>query len=230
MEPLRILSTLAVQGVIQQARTRLEDAAGLPLAFEFAPTADLLARIARGETADVAILTRGAIDGLIEQGRFAPGSRADVAVSCIGAAVKAGEPHPAISTVDAFRSALLGARSLAYSRTGISGIYIAGLLERMALAQAVNARAHVLDGGLTATLLVDGRCDLAIQQVSELLAVPGIEVIGHLPEGVQSATVFAAGRFALSKFPVAADRLIRCLVAPELRPVFEARGLQAPAP
>ncbi|GAA5233153.1 ABC transporter substrate-binding protein [Verticiella sediminum] len=229
MTAVRVFATLALQGVIEQARSELEAAAAMGLDVRFAPTADLMACIGRGEEADVAVLTRGAIEDLIGRGLLTTDNRIDLAVSHIAAAVKAGAPHPDIGTLDAFQSALLEARSVAYSRTGISGSHFADLIERLGIASALNARAQVPSGGFTATLLVDGRCDLAIQQLSELRVVPGIEIVGHLPEGAQLATVFTAGRFARSAVADAAAAVISCLASPLLQPVFQKCGLDVPA-
>ena len=228
MASLRMLATLALQSVIEEVLPDLQTAAGMPLDVRFAPTADLLARIGQGEAADVALLTQTAITDLIGRGVCAEGSCVALAESRIAAAVKAGDPHPDIGTLQAFRSTLLAARSVGYSRTGISGAHFASLIERLGIAREVNARAHVLNGGFTATLLVDGRCDLAVQQWSELLTVPGIEIVGPLPEGAQAVTLFAGGRFADSPVAPAARAVLACLAAPRLRPAFAARGLRPP--
>src|ERR1700744_106548 len=144
MSGLRILSTLAVMGAMPRIAEACEAATGLTLETEFAPTVGLLERLRAGAEADIAILTAGGIDEMISEGRIRPGTRTDVALSFVGIAVKAGAPKPDISSVEAFRSALLAARSIAYSRIGASGIYFAGLIERLGIADAVNAKAKIV--------------------------------------------------------------------------------------
>ena len=193
--PLRLFSTLAVMGLLQEMLPELETAAGRPVTAEFAPTAALFRRIEAGEAADLAILTAEAVAAMTADGRMLPGSRRDLCISLIGMAVRAGAPRPDIATPEACRAALLGARSIAYSRAGASGIFFAGLIERLGIAEAVNAKATVIPQGLTAELAARGEAEIAIQQVSELMAVPGIDIVGPLPEALNTRAVFSGGLF-----------------------------------
>ena len=113
--------------------------------------------------------------------------------------MKAGAAHPDIATEAALRETLLGARSVAYSRIGASGIFFAQLIERMGIAAEINARATIVPSGFTAERLVNGEADLAIQQLSELKQVAGVEVVGPIPLHLQSPAVFSAGRMAASQ-------------------------------
>jgi molybdate transport system substrate-binding protein len=191
---IRILSTLAVLGVLRGALSGAE-AAGFAMEVSFDPTARLLARIAAGERADIAILTDAGIEALTAEAVLAAGTRRDLARSWIGMAVPSGAPHPAMGSMDALRAALLAAPSLAYSRAGASGIFFAGLLERLGIAEAVNAKATVIPQGLAAELAARGEVALAIQQESELMAVPGVEMVGRLPEEANTCAVFSAAIF-----------------------------------
>src|SRR5580698_10245187 len=128
MTGLRLLSTLAVMGAMRELIARCE-AEGIPIKADFAPTIALLERLRAGEAADIAIMTAEGIDDLIAEGIIRPNTRADIARSFVGIAVKAGAPKPDIASVEAFKPALLSARSVAYSRIGASGIYFAGLIE-----------------------------------------------------------------------------------------------------
>ncbi|WP_043358476.1 substrate-binding domain-containing protein [Belnapia sp. F-4-1] len=193
--PVRLFSTLAVMGLLQEMLPGLEAEIGQPIAADFAPTAALLRRIEAGEAADLAILTAEAVEALMTEGRLLPGSRRDLCISLIGMAVRAGAPRPDIATPEACRATLLSARSIAYSRAGASGIFFAGLIKRLGIAEAVNAKATVIPQGLTAELAALGEAEIAIQQVSELMAVPDIEIVGPLPEALNTRAVFSAALF-----------------------------------
>ena len=179
-----------------------------------------------GESADVVILTREGLDELAREARVVADSCVDLARSYVGIAVKAGAVHPDIATEPALRAALLGARSVAYSRIGASGILFAQLIERLGIASEINARAVVIPQGFTAERLVTGEADLAVQQISELKQVGGIEVIGPIPHELQTPAVFSAGRMATSAKVGPSDRLLRFLASPEVAPVLRQSGLE----
>ena len=186
----------------------------------------LLERLRAGEAADVVILTREGLDEVAREGRVAAESCVDLARSWVGIAVKAGAAHPDISTEAALRTALLGARSVAYSRLGASGILFAKLIERLGIASEINAKAQIIQQGFTAEKLVTGEADLAVQQISELKQVGGIEVVGPIPRALQTPAVFSAGRMAATKTPAEADRLLRFLASPEVAPALRESGLE----
>ncbi|CAM5280775.1 hypothetical protein SANTM175S_03650 [Streptomyces antimycoticus] len=150
----------------------------------------LLERIHSGEVPDVLIAVTDDIRQLSAQGTVDGRARLPVARTGIGLAVRARTPRPLIATVDDLVRTLLGARSVAYSRTGASGIYFAQLLGRLGIAEAVNARATIVQKGFAAATLLDGRADLAVQQVSELMTVPGVDVVGPLPADAAHDTEF----------------------------------------
>jgi molybdate transport system substrate-binding protein len=141
-------------------------------------------------------------------------------------AVKAGAPCPDIATETALRATLLSARSVAYSRIGASGMFFAQLIERMGIASEVNTRARIVSSGLTAELLNTGEADLAVQQISELKLVPGVDIVGPIPVELQSPMVFSAGRMAASERPVEADRLLKFLTSTEIAAALRGSGLE----
>jgi molybdate transport system substrate-binding protein len=229
MTSLRVVSTLAVMGAMQDLTALYAKATGTALDTDFSPTVALLERLRGGEAADIAILTAQGIDDLIRDGVIQPGTRTDMALSFVGIAVKAGAPKPDISSVAAFKATLLAARSVAYSKIGASGIFFAGLLERLGIAAEVNARAVVVPSGFTAERLVSGEAELAVQQISELMVVPGIEVVGPLPADVQTVATFSAGLLAGSRQVAMARSLLHFLVSPAIAPALRRAGLEPTA-
>jgi molybdate transport system substrate-binding protein len=223
---VRLLSTLALMGAVRSLAGRYEAAGGARIDADFAPTLGLLDRLRDGEAADVVILTREGLDDLAAKGTVVAESRFDLARSFVGIAVKAGTEHPDIATEPALRATLLGSRCVAYSRIGASGIFFAQLIERMGIAHEVNARARVIPSGFTAELLVSGEAELAVQQISELKQVVGVEVVGPIPHHLQSPAVFSAGRLAASKRVVQSDALLKYLASPEVAPVLRESGLE----
>ena len=221
---VRLLSTLALRGAVCALTEPYQAASGVRIDADFAPTLALLDRLRGGEAADVVILTRDGLDELAVEGSVVADSCVDLARSYVGIAVKAGLAHPDIATETALRATLLGAR-VAYSRIGASGIFFAQLIERMGIAPAINARARIVPSGFTAERLVTGEADLAVQQISELKQVTGIEVVGPIPLQMQIPAVFSAGRLAASKRTVQADALVKYLASPEAAPALRESGL-----
>jgi len=205
---------------------RYEAAGGGCIIADFAPTLALLDRLRGGEGADVVILTREGLSELAGVGCVVADSCVDLARSYVGIAVKAGAAHPDIATEAALRTALLGARSVAYSRIGASGILFAQLIEQLGIATEINARAVIIPSGFTAERLVGGEADLAIQQISELMQVSGVDVVGPIPHELQTPAVFSAGRMAASQKADQADRLLHYLASPEVAPVLRSCGLE----
>jgi molybdate transport system substrate-binding protein len=229
MTSLRVLSTLAVMGAMQELSGLYEAQTGAGIAADFSPTVALLERLRAGEIADIAILTAQGIDDLTREGVIRPGTRTDVALSFVGIAVKAGAPKPDISSVAAFKATLRAARSIAYSKIGASGIFFASLLERLGIAAEINAKAVIVPSGFTAERVASGEVELAVQQVSELMVVPGIEVVGPLPAEIQTVATFSAGLLATSEQGEAAGALLHYLASPAIAPILRRAGLEPAA-
>ena len=226
MEKVRMLSTLGLMGAMRSLSSAFEAASGIQVDADFAPTLALLKRLRAGEAADLVILTREGLDDMIGEDRVIADSAADLARSYVGLAVRKGAPHPDFANEAALRKTLLAARSVAYSRLGASGVYFAQLIVRMGIAAEINAKATIVEQGFTAERLVSGEADLAVQQISELKQVEGIEVIGPVPHDLQTPAVFSAGRMANAKQADAADRLLRYLASAEVVPVLRQSGLE----
>ncbi|SDI75355.1 molybdate transport system substrate-binding protein [Bradyrhizobium sp. Rc2d] len=226
MDNIRMLSTLGLMGAMRSLSSAYEAATGVRIDADFAPTQALLKRLRDGEAADLVILTREGLDAVIGEGRVVADSAADLARSYVGIAVRAGQAHPDIADEAALRATLLAARSVTYSRLGASGIYFAQLIQRLGIAAEINAKATIVQQGFTAERLVNGEADLAVQQISELKQVGGIEVVGPIPHDLQTPAVFSAGRMANATHAEAADRLLRYLASQEVVPVLRQSGLE----
>jgi len=223
---IRILSTLGLMGAMRSLSSAFETASGIHVDADFAPTLALVKRLRAGEAADLVILTREGLDEMIAEERVVANSAADLARSYVGIAVRAGQAHPDIASPAALRKALLAARSIAYSRLGASGVYFAQLIQHWGIAAEINARATVVEQGFTAERLVSGEADIAVQQISELKQVAGIEVVGPVPHELQTPAVFSAGRMVSAMQADAADRLLRYLASSEIVPVLRQSGLE----
>jgi molybdate transport system substrate-binding protein len=221
---IRVLCTLGLRGLLDEITSAL-DGRGLYFTPSYGATNVLIPKIGAGETADVAILTDAGIEGLIEHGTLAAGSRRDLARSAIGIAVKAGAPKPDIRTPEAFKQTLLAARSIAFSRSGASGIHFANLISQLGIADEVARKARIFDG-VVGTLAARGEVEIAVQQVSELKLVGGIDIVGPLPDALQKVTVFSAGVFAKSARPAAAGLFIEALRTPDVAAVMRNQGLE----
>jgi len=225
-DTIRMLSTLALKGAVHRLADNYEASTATRIEADFAPTLALLDRLRSGENADVVILTREGLDALAGEGRVVPASCVDLARSYVGITVSEGFAHPDITTEAALSTALLAARSVAYSRLGASGIFFAQMIERMGIAAEVNAKATITPSGFTAERLVTGEADLAVQQISELKQVAGIEVVGPIPFALQTPAVFSAGRMTASSKIDPFERLLRYLASPEVAPLLRDTGLE----
>jgi molybdate transport system substrate-binding protein len=226
---IKVYSTIGVQVALDELTPKFEKASGHKLAITWGTALMLTKRIQGGESADVMILTRVGIDTMSKEGKIAPGSGITLASSSVAIAVKAGAPKPDISTPEALKQTLLNAKSISYTDPaagGASGVYFAQLLERMGIADKMKAKTkYPPPGGYSATLLLTGEAELAVQQKPELMHIAGAEVVGLLPGDLNMVTVFAAGIGVASKDGGAAKALIEFLHSPEAAAVFQARGL-----
>ena len=186
-------------------------------------------RLARGEPADVLLMVGSALDILLADGRAVKGSRADLARSSIGMAVRAGAPKPDISTVAKLRQALLDAKSIAYSDSA-SGVYLEKqLFSRLGIAAQMSKTARMIPGDPVGGVVARGEAELGFQQISELKPIPGIDVVGPIPAEVQSITVYAAGLAAASAHPDQARALIAFLASPAAAAAVQATGMETMA-
>jgi molybdate transport system substrate-binding protein len=189
-------------------------------------------RLARGESADVVILDGEAADKLAERGLVRPGSKQTLARSLIGMVVKAGEPKPDISSVDAFRKTLLDAKSIAYSDSG-SGTYLSTrLFDKLGVADQVKGKSRKVrgppSGEPVAAVVARGEAQIGFQQVSEVINVPGTTYVGAIPAELQPGFTFAGALTTAAREPDAGTALIRFLASPQAAPIVEKAGLAPP--
>jgi molybdate transport system substrate-binding protein len=224
---LRVLTSNSSFPVFDALAPAFEDATGQRYSVEADTARRMLARIKSGETADVVVLAAPDIDELVALGTVARESRRPFARSRVGVAVRKGAPKPDISSVEAFRRTLLEAKSIAHTQNGVSGRYVPVLLARLGIAEQMKPKTVTREGGYIGGVVAAGEAEIAIQQIVELLAVPGIEVVGPLPDEIQKVFETAAGIFAASSRPGAAESLLRFLLAPAASGVFREMGLEA---
>jgi molybdate transport system substrate-binding protein len=191
----------------------------------------LTKRIEGGEAFDVVVLTPAAVDDLAGKGKIAPGTKTVLARVGVGVMVKAGAPAPDIGSVDAFKRALINAKSVAYidpASGGSSGIYVANLLQKLGLADEIKPKAKLKQGGYVADLIKSGDAELGIHQISEIVPVKEVTLVGPLPAEIQNYTTYAAGVGAGAKDSDAAKALIKVLSGPAAAAVLKEKGMEQP--
>lgn len=223
---LRLLASNALDAPLRELIPQFERQSRFEVEVTYQSTNQILELATGGADADLLIAGRSAIDELARDGRVAAGSMVDLAASGIGVCVKSGAPRPDISSVDAFKRALLAAKSVAHTRTGQSGSYFAALIDRLGIGDAIRAKAKVQAGGIIGEVVARGDAELGIQQISEVLAVPGVDLVGPLPAGIQKVTVFAAAIGSRAKEKAAARSLIAYLGSAPALAVMKAKGLE----
>jgi molybdate transport system substrate-binding protein len=219
-----VLSTTGLTSTLDALSPTFEARSGHHLIVTYATTSQLKTRIDAGEPFDLCILTAPVVDALIKSGK-ALGGRTDIARSAIGVAVKKGASKPDISTAEAFKQTLLQATSVAFTSTGASGTYFLSVAERLGIGEAIKAKAHTTPGGPAGDLVAKGEAELAIQMISELLPVAGIDLVGPLPPELQNITVFAAGVSATAANPAGAAQLAAYLTSPDAIAAIRLKGM-----
>jgi molybdate transport system substrate-binding protein len=217
---IKVVATIAVEGALTAIEPQLAARAGAPVAVEFATTAALVERLANGEAADVAILTKEAVQQLAAQGYVR--SSTDLVASLIGIAVADGAPLPAMQTTADFVAFMKATPSLAYTLRGVSGVHMARLIERLELTEVVLPKAVVVDGFAGAPLR-EGKVAAAVQQISEL-KFTGASNIVPLPEELQVRTIFTAAVLAGTPRAAPAAQVVQALSSAEAAAAYERSG------
>jgi molybdate transport system substrate-binding protein len=228
---IKLLTAGAMRAVVLAVVADFEKQTGHKVTLDNDTAGGLARRIDGGEAFDVAIITPAVVDDLAKKGKIVPGSRIDLAKVGMGLAVKEGAAVPDIGSVDAFKRALLAAKSVAYidpKAGGSSGIYFDKLLDRLGIAEQVRAKAKLKAGGYVAELVASGEAEIAIHQISEIVPVKGVTLAGPLPAEIQNTTVYAGGIGAAAKDGTAAKALVTFLAGPATDPILKTKGMQKP--
>ena len=225
---IKVFSTIGVKSVLEELIPQYEKTSGHKLNVTWSTAALLAKRVQSGEHADALILVKRNVETLLKQGKIVPGTETLFGQSVFAVGVKTGAPKPDISTTEAFKKSLLAAKGLSYSDPaagGASGVYIAKQIEKMGIAEQLKDKTKFPpSGGLSGTLLIRGDADIAIQSKPELLSVPGVEVVGPLPDDMAFTVVYAAGVQSGATQADAAKAFVNYLKSPEAQAVFKAKG------
>jgi molybdate transport system substrate-binding protein len=221
----------AVRGVVTELAQAYERDSGNTVKLEFGTAGALQKRAVAGDAADVAIVTAAGLDELVKQGKIVGSSKHSVGKVGVGVAVRAGAPKPDISTPDAFKQAMLHARSVMYADPalgGQSGIHVARVFERLGIAGEMKPKSRLRPGAPEGLAEVaKGEIEVGLGQMSEIVAAKGVTLVGPLPSALQNTLTFSAGRMMASREAAAADRFIAELVSPQAREKFSAAGFES---
>ena len=226
---LKLLTTGAFKQVVLAVVPEYEKKTGNKVVVDNDTAGGLQKRIDGGETFDVAIITPGAIDGLAKEGKVVASTHTKLASVGVGVGVKEGAPKPDISTVDAFKKALLAAKAVAYidpAGGGSSGIYFDKLLEKLGIANEVRAKAKLKKGGYAAEFVASGEADLVVHQISEIIPVKGVALVGPLPAEIQNVTTYSGAVSTKSAQQEASQALLKQFSDPQTAALLKDKGMQ----
>jgi molybdate transport system substrate-binding protein len=226
---LKLLTAGAFKSTVMALLPEYEKASGNKVTVDNDTVGALMKRIEGGESFDVVVMTPETVDQLAAKGKVTSGSRTNLARVGVGVMVKAGASKPDISTVEAFKKALLEAKSISFidpASGGSSGIYIEKLIDRLGLSDQVKPKEKLKQGGYVADYVESGQAELGIQQISEILPHASVTLVGSLPKDIQNYTVYAAGIGAGAQDTAAAKALIASLVSPSAQALFKSKGME----
>jgi len=228
---VKILTAGAMKAVVLELVPAFEKETGHKAAVDNDTAGGLAKRIQGGEAFDLAVITPAVASELAAKGKIVADSQVNVARVGVGVVVKEGAPLPDISSVEAFKRALLAAKSVAYidpASGGSSGIYLVGLFDKLGITAEIKPKARLKQGGYVAELIANGEAELGLHQISEILPVKGVKLVGPLPAEIQNYTTYAAGVGADAKQPDGARTMMKLLAGPAADAVLKARGMERP--
>ena len=223
MADIKVMLSAAFKEAYLELVPQFERATGNKVSTAWVASVQMMSRLKGGEAVDLVILSGDSLDELVKARIIA--DRQDIAKSGVAAAVRSGAPKPDISSAEALKRAVLAAKSVVYS-TGPSGIYLIGLFERMGIADQIKSKVRQVQGEPAGAVVARGEAELGFQQMSELLPVPGIDIVGPLSADVQKITVFSAGVHRKAQAADAARALIRFFKTPAAAPVIRQKGME----
>ncbi len=223
---IKILTSNSTLPVLNALIPAYEKSSGNTVTISADSAKAMVARIRGGETGDVLVLGNGAVKELTEAGFINGATRRGFARAIVGVGVRSGTPHPDISSVDAFRKTLLAARAIAHTVHGASGMYIPALIEKLGITAEMKAKTVTRPGGYIGKVVVAGEADIALQQIPELLAVPGLDCVGPVPDAVQKSFETSIALFSSSTQAAAAQAMADFFANPVNTPLFREKGLE----
>jgi molybdate transport system substrate-binding protein len=225
---VRVLASNGIKAVVEDLRAQAEHAIGHAISVQYRPTAALKQEIDAGEPFDVVIVTVESIAQLSKEGKTTGGEGTPISRAGVGIGIRKGAPRPDITTPEALKRAMLGAKAIAYGPTGASTPYITRMLDTLGIADTMKAKTLFFDtSDGTNAAVVQGKADFGITLVSEILPVQGLELLGPFPNEFQGYVRFSAAVSANTKNPEAASALIKFLAGPDALSSIKARGMQA---
>ena len=223
---VRILTTRSVMTILDKIGPEFERTAGHTLNYSSDVAINLVRRIEAGEAFDLLVASPSQMDSLISKGIIVAASRTNLVRSGIGVQVKAGAPKPDISSMEAFKRALLDAKSIGYLKEGQSGVYLHQVFERIGIADAIRTKAVRPDKDIVSELVAKGEIELGLVVITQIVTTPGVDLVGPIPNEIQSYITFAAGIGAKATAPEAARQLLEFLKGPAALPVIKAQGME----
>jgi molybdate transport system substrate-binding protein len=226
---IKVLTTGAFKQVVVALVPEFEKATGHKVVVDNGTVGQLTKRVDGGETFDVLVLNPRGIENYINQGKIAAGSSANVGKVGVGVMVKAGAPKPDIGSVEAFKKALLAAKSVGYidpTSGGSSGIYVAGLLDKLGIAEQIKPKSQLQKGGHVSELVLAGKVEIGIHQISEIVSEKGVTLVGPLPAPIQNYTTYTVGLAARTDQAEIGRAFIKLLTGPSASAVLKSRGME----
>lgn len=223
---IKILTSNSTLPVLNALIPAYEKSSGNTVTISADSAKAMVARIRGGETGDVLVLGNGAVRELAEAGFINGATRRGFARAVVGVGVRSDTPHPDISSVDAFRKTLLTARAIAHTVHGASGMYIPTLIEKLGITAEMKSKTVTRPGGYIGKVVVAGEADIALQQIPELLAVPGLDCVGPVPDAVQKSFETSIALFSHTAHAAAAQAMVDFFASPANTPLFREKGLE----
>jgi molybdate transport system substrate-binding protein len=225
---LQVISAGAMRSIVTELAAAFEKETGHTVKLTFGTVGVIKAKLAEATPVDVVIMTDEAMRDMTRQGAVVEGSWTAIGRTGIGVAVRDGAPKPDIGSPEALKQTLLSTKSLVYvdpAQGGTSGIHFAGVLQKLGIADAVKPKTTLVPGGYPAELVARGDVELVVHQISEIIPVKGVTLVGPLPKELQKTTVYAAGVTVGSASRTTAGAFVAFLARPDFKPKLAAAGL-----